>query len=125
MPAAPVDVSLELPAYDSNAGYAELAHLSNADTYFEDFTPGDTIEHSRGRVMTDEHIFLTGMLDNTSQVHCNQTMIDRDPSRYLGGKLVYEHGANVKVDGQLVKGAHAGEHGDDDDERRGRGGGER
>jgi 2-methylfumaryl-CoA hydratase len=86
--AAPVDVELELPAYDANAGYAELAHLSNSDTYFEDFTPGDTIEHSRGRVMTDEHIFLTGMLDNTSQVHCNQTMIDRDPSRYLGGKLV-------------------------------------
>jgi 2-methylfumaryl-CoA hydratase len=88
VPAAPVDVALELPAYDPNAGYAELSHLSNADTYFEDFTPGDTIEHSRGRVMTDEHIFLTGMLDNTSQVHCNQTMIDRDPSRYLGGKLV-------------------------------------
>lgn len=88
VPAAQVDVSLELPAYDPNAGYAELAHLSNSDTYFEDFKPGDTIEHSRGRVMTDEHIFLTGMLDNTSQVHCNQTMIDREPSRYLGGKLV-------------------------------------
>ena len=26
---------------------------------------------------------------------------------YLGGKLVYEHGANVKVDGQLVKSAKA------------------
>ena len=88
VPAAHVDVALELPAYDPNAGYAELAHLSNSDTYFEDFTPGDTIEHSRGRVVTDEHIFITGMLDNTSQVHCNQTMIDRDPSRYLGGKLV-------------------------------------
>lgn len=88
VPAAVVDVALALPRYDANAGYAELAHLSNADTYFEDFTPGDTIEHSRGRVVTDEHIFLTGMLDNTSQVHCNQTMIDRDPSRYLGGKLV-------------------------------------
>ena len=88
VPAASVDVALELPAYAPKAGYKELAHLSNADTYFEDFTPGDTIEHSRGRVMTDEHIFLTGMLDNTSQVHCNQTMIDRDPSRYLGGKLV-------------------------------------
>ena len=88
VPAAQVDVALELPAYDAKAGYAKLAHLSNADTYFEDFTPGDTIEHSRGRVMTDEHIFLTGMLDNTSQVHCNQTMIDRDPGRYLGGKLV-------------------------------------
>jgi 2-methylfumaryl-CoA hydratase len=88
VPAAAVDVALELPAYSAKGGYKELAHLSNSDTYFEDFTPGDTIEHSRGRVMTDEHIFLTGMLDNTSQVHCNQTMIDRDPSRYLGGKLV-------------------------------------
>jgi len=28
---------------------------------------------------------------------------------YLGGKLVFEHGANVKVDGQLVKSAHAAE----------------
>jgi uncharacterized membrane protein len=28
---------------------------------------------------------------------------------YLGGKLVYDHGANVKVDGQLVKSAHAAE----------------
>jgi len=26
---------------------------------------------------------------------------------YRGGKLVYEHGANVRVDGQLVKSAHA------------------
>ncbi len=88
VPAADVHVELELPAYDAKAGFAALAHLSNADTYFEDFNPGDTIEHSRGRVMTDEHIFLTGMLDNTSQVHCNQTMIDREPGRYLGGKLV-------------------------------------
>lgn len=29
---------------------------------------------------------------------------------YLGGKLVYQHGANVRVDGQLVKSVHAGEH---------------
>ena len=84
----PVDVKPVLPDYDRASAYAELAHLTNADTYFEDFTPGDTIEHSRGRVMTDEHIFLTGMLDNTSQVHSNQTMIDRDPERYLGGRLV-------------------------------------
>jgi uncharacterized membrane protein len=28
----------------------------------------------------------------------------------LGGKLTYEHGANVKVDGQLVKSAKAAEH---------------
>jgi len=83
-----IEVKPYLPAYGSKSEYAELAHLTNDDTYFEDFNPGDTIEHSRGRVMTDEHIFITGMLDNTSQVHCNQTMIDRDPARYLGGRLV-------------------------------------
>ena len=84
----PVEVKPALPPYDPRAGYAEFAHLTNPDTYFEDFNPGDTIEHSRGRVVTDEHVWLTGMLDNTSQVHCNQTMIDRDPKRFLGGKLV-------------------------------------
>jgi 2-methylfumaryl-CoA hydratase len=84
----PVEIEPLIPPYRKGAGYAELAHLSNGDTYFEDFTPGDTIEHSRGRVVTDEHIFLTGMVDNTAQVHCNQTMIDRDPGRYLGGRLV-------------------------------------
>ncbi len=84
----PIEVSPGLAPYGKKADYAALAHLTNDDTYLEDFNPGDTIEHSRGRLMTDEHIFLTGMLDNTSQVHCNQTMIDRDPARYLGGRLV-------------------------------------
>jgi len=28
---------------------------------------------------------------------------------YLGGRLTYDHGANVKVDGQLVKSVHAAE----------------
>jgi 2-methylfumaryl-CoA hydratase len=38
--------------------------------------------------VTDEHIHLTAMLDNTSQVHCNQYMIDLDPKRYVGGELI-------------------------------------
>ena len=28
------------------------------------------------------------MLDNTSQVHCNQHMIDQNPDRYIGGQLI-------------------------------------
>ena len=28
------------------------------------------------------------MLDNTSQVHCNQFMIDLDPEQYVGGQLI-------------------------------------
>ena len=84
----PVDCDLWLPAYDASADYKGLAHLSSKDSYFEDLEPGTRIEHSRGRTVTDEHIALTGILDNTSQVHCNQFMIDLDPERYVGGQLI-------------------------------------
>jgi len=83
-----VACELALPPYDPATPYAALRHLSNADTYFEDFSAGDTIEHSRGRTMTSEHIALTAMLDNTSQVHCNQHMIDENPERYVGSQLI-------------------------------------
>jgi 2-methylfumaryl-CoA hydratase len=87
-PAAEVQVALGLPAYDASRKYGELAHLTSTDTYFEDFTVGDVLEHWRGRVVTDEHIALTAMLDNTSQVHCNQHLIDQNPERFLGGRLI-------------------------------------
>lgn len=83
-----VPVALGLPAYDPRRNYRDLAHLTSDDTYFENFAPGDVLEHSRGRVITTDHIALTGMLDNTSQVHCNQWLIDQDPDRFLGGRLV-------------------------------------
>ena len=83
-----VECAPVLPAYDASRDYAAKAHLSSADTYFEDFTAGDVYEHSRGRLMTDEHIALTAQLDNTSQVHCNQFMIDQNPEKYIGGRLI-------------------------------------
>ncbi len=83
-----VECTPEIPAYDKKRDYAGKAYLSNNDTYFEDFTPGDIYEHSRGRLVTDEHIALTGQLDNTSQVHCNQHLIDQNPDKYIGGKLL-------------------------------------
>jgi 2-methylfumaryl-CoA hydratase len=86
--ADPVDCDLWLPAYRPEADYKALSHLSSPDSYFEDFEPGTLIEHSRGRTVTDEHIALTGILDNTSQVHCNQFMIDLEPERYVGGQLI-------------------------------------
>ena len=88
--AAPDEIAcpLWLPPYDAKRDYKALAHLSNADTYFEDFEPGTRIEHSRGRTMTSEHIHLTAILDNTSQVHCNQHMIDQNPEQYVGGQLI-------------------------------------
>jgi 2-methylfumaryl-CoA hydratase len=83
-----VECTAWIPPYDPNRPYRQLSHLSNSDTYAEDLTPGDVIEHSRGRTMTSEHIALTAMLDNTSQVHCNQHMIEQDPARYIGGQLI-------------------------------------
>jgi len=83
-----IPVALDLPAYDSKRNYRELAYLSNENTYFEDFTVGDVLEHSRGRVITTDHIMLTGILDNTSQVHCNLWMVEQQPERYVGGQLI-------------------------------------
>ncbi|HZP41548.1 MAG TPA: hypothetical protein VFD84_08535, partial [Candidatus Binatia bacterium] len=88
VPPDDVPTALELPAYDPKRPYRELAYLSTGDSYAEDFRVGDVIEHSRGRVVTTDHIMLTGILDNTSQVHCNQWMIDSEPERYLGGQLI-------------------------------------
>jgi 2-methylfumaryl-CoA hydratase len=87
---APDDVpcDLWLPAYEAGTDYKSLAHLTSPDSYFEDFEVGTRIEHSRGRTMTSEHIHLTAVLDNTSQVHCNQYMIDLNPKQYVGGQLI-------------------------------------
>jgi 2-methylfumaryl-CoA hydratase len=76
------------PAHDPTRRYGELAHFNSPDSYFEDFKAGDVYEHVRGRVITTDHIMLTGVLDNTSQVHCNQWMIDQDPERFVGGQLI-------------------------------------
>jgi len=94
---APVECTLELPAYDEHRDYRSVAHLSAADGYFEDLPVGDTIEHSRGRTITTEHIALTAQLDNTSQVHCNQFLIDQDPSKYIGGQLIVYGGIPFNV----------------------------
>ncbi len=83
-----IPVSLDLPPYDPKRDYKALAHLSADDTYFESFKPADVLEHSRGRVVTTDHIMLTGILDNTSQVHCNQWMVEQEPERYVGGQLI-------------------------------------
>jgi 2-methylfumaryl-CoA hydratase len=83
-----IETSLALPPYAPSRRYGDFAHLTNDDSYLEDFTPGDVIEHSRGRVVTSDHIMLTGILDNTSQVHCNQWMVSQDPERFVGGQLI-------------------------------------
>ena len=93
----PIDCSLELPPFDAARNPRALAHLSAPDGYFEDLKVGDVIEHSRGRTITTEHIALTAQLDNTSQVHCNQFLIDRNPEKYIGGRLIVYGGIAFDV----------------------------
>ena len=83
-----IPCELWLPPWSADAGLDRLAHLSSPDSYFEDLEPGTRIEHSRGRTVTNEHIAMTAILDNTSQVHCNQFMIDLNPKQYVGGQLI-------------------------------------
>ena len=82
-----IDCELFIPPY-AGPELKDMAHLTSPDSYFEDLEVGSRIEHSRGRTVTDEHIAMTAILDNTSQVHCNQYMIDLDPKQYVGGQLI-------------------------------------
>ena len=87
--APPVACELALPPYDPAHAVPQLSRTSATPTPTSRTSRvGDMIEHSRGRTMTTEHIALTAMLDNTSQVHCNQHMIDQNPERYVGGQLI-------------------------------------
>jgi itaconyl-CoA hydratase len=63
--------------------------ITSEGSYFEDFTVGETIVHSRGRTITeaDNHIF-TSLVMNTAQLHFNQDMVDKEPETYYGGRRV-------------------------------------
>src|SRR5262249_59551317 len=59
-----IETTLRLPADDPGRRYGDLAHLTNAESYLEDFTPGDDIEHSTWRVDTTAHNKPTTLLAN-------------------------------------------------------------
>ncbi|MGH7814543.1 MAG: MaoC family dehydratase [Candidatus Binataceae bacterium] len=63
--------------------------ITNDDSYFEDFTLGDTLIHQRGRTITeaDNHIF-TSLVMNTAELHFNQALVDREPKTYFDGRRV-------------------------------------
>jgi 2-methylfumaryl-CoA hydratase len=58
------------------------ASLTGANTYVEDFTPGDIIVHANGRTITDEHVALTYKVGNTHPLH-----FDRVYSKGLTGAM--------------------------------------
>ncbi len=67
----------------------EGRQLTRDDSYFEDFTVGETIVHPRARTVGEtEHMALTNVVLNTAQLHFNQAMCDESPETYFGGKRV-------------------------------------
>lgn len=84
----PLAITPWIPPYDPTRRYSAKAYLSSPHSYFEDFEPDTLIQHSRGRMITEEHIPLTGKLDNTSQLHCNDYLVRTNPEKYIGGRLL-------------------------------------
>ncbi len=68
---------------------AAWAHLTRADSYFEDFEVGEVYVSPRGRTVGEtEHMAWTSMVMNTAQLHFNQAMCDAAPETYFGGRRV-------------------------------------
>ena len=63
-------------------------HFTRDDNLYEDFTPGETIVHPRGRTISDEHMLWTNFVLNTAQLHFNQKMCDDHPEVNFGGRRV-------------------------------------
>jgi itaconyl-CoA hydratase len=65
----------------------ELARLTHANTYFEDFEVGLVIRHARGKTMTPlENVLITNMVMNTAQGHFNEHQMAATP---FGGIIAY------------------------------------
>jgi len=65
----------------------ELARLTHANTYFEDFEVGLVIRHARGKTMTPlENVLITNMVMNTAQGHFNEHQMASTP---FGGIIAF------------------------------------
>ena len=63
------------------------ATLTGADNYFEDFTPGLVIRHSRGKTVEAlENVFITNLVMNTADGHFNEDLMKRTP---FGTRIVF------------------------------------
>lgn len=54
--------------------------LTGNDNYFEDFTPGLVIRHSRGKTVEAlENVFITNLVMNTADGHFNEHVMQQTP----------------------------------------------
>ena len=72
----------------------KISDLTSVDTYFEDFNVGDTIEHARGKTITNlENVNITNMVMNTAAGHFNEHLC----SQSTFGKIVSYGGVNFSI----------------------------
>lgn len=63
------------------------AALTGLQNYFEDFTPGLVIRHSRGKTVENlENVFITNMVMNTADGHFNEHVMKQTP---FGTRIVF------------------------------------
>jgi acyl dehydratase len=61
--------------------------LTGANNYFEDFTPGLAIRHSRGKTVEAlENQFITNLVMNTADGHFNEHLMKQTP---FGTRIVF------------------------------------
>ncbi len=66
----------------------ERHRFTRDDNLYEDFKPGETLVHPRGRTVSDEHMIWTNFVLNTAQLHFNQKMCDDHPEVTFDGRRV-------------------------------------
>lgn len=80
-------VSIQLPDIKKPTG--DLAGLTGADTYFEDFSPGQIIVHKNMRTITDEHVPWTYRVGNTHPLHYDRLYSTGQSGPMSGEPIVY------------------------------------
>lgn len=58
----------------------KIANLTDRGSYFEDFQPGQTLRHARGKTITElENVLITNLVMNTADAHFNEHRMQDTP----------------------------------------------
>lgn len=67
-----------------------IASLTSADGYFEDFVVGSLIRHARGKTITEmDNVLITNMVMNTAHGHFNEHAMKRSAKGIFGQRVVF------------------------------------
>ena len=67
-----------------------IAALTSADGYFEDFEVGVLIRHARGKTVTEmDNVLITNMVMNTAHGHFNEDAMKKAAQGIFGQRVVF------------------------------------